>query len=69
VSHPVLAIAKIFICIDDEVERRLRFVFVALRGDKKKGKLSSAIEEATEDWLKKHSREISRITGQISSRS
>jgi predicted transcriptional regulator len=56
--HPVLAMANIFIVIDDDVERRLRLA-VALR-DGKKGDLSATIEEAIKDWLKKHSREIKR---------
>jgi len=50
--------AKIFIVIDDEVERRLRLAVVLLGG--KRGDLSTTIEEAVEDWLKKHSREIKR---------
>jgi len=47
---------KLFIVIDDEVERRLRLATV-LRGGRK-GDLSATIEEAVEEWLKKHSREI-----------
>jgi len=55
---------RLFIVIDDRVERRLRLV-VALRNGKK-GELSSAIEEATEDWLKKHSRQMKRAVKRIS---
>ena len=53
---PVLVMGKLFIVIDDEVERRLRLATV-LRGGRK-GDLSATIEEAVEEWLKKHSREI-----------
>jgi len=49
---------KLFIVIDDEVERRLRLATV-LRGGRK-GDLSSTIEEAVEEWVKKHSGEIKR---------
>jgi len=49
---------KLFIVIDDEVERRLRLATV-LRGGRK-GDLSATIEEAVEAWLKKHSKEIKR---------
>jgi len=48
--------AGVFIVIDDEVEQRLRLA-VALRGGRK-GDLSTTIEEAVEEWLTKHSREI-----------
>jgi len=51
---------KIFIVLDEDVERRLRFGIV-LRGGKR-GDLSSTIQEATEDWLKKHSKETKRMT-------
>ncbi len=51
-------LGKLFIVIDDEVERRLRLA-VVLRGGRK-GDLSSTIEEAVEEWLKKHSGEIKR---------
>jgi len=50
--------AGVFIVIDDDVERRLRLA-VVLRGGRKGG-LSITIEEAVEEWLKKHSREIKR---------
>ena len=39
---------RLFIVIDDSVERRLRLAAVALRGGKR-GDLSSTIEEAVED--------------------
>ncbi|MGO9646362.1 MAG: hypothetical protein ACLPY5_16640 [Candidatus Bathyarchaeia archaeon] len=56
--------AKIFIVIDDEVERRLRLGVVLLGG--KRGDLSSTIEEAVEDWLKKHARQIERAAKRVS---
>ncbi|MFI5450015.1 MAG: hypothetical protein ACHQ03_09685 [Candidatus Bathyarchaeia archaeon] len=49
---------RIFIVIDDNVERRLRLAVVLLGG--RKGDLSSTIEEAIEYWLNKHSRQIER---------
>jgi hypothetical protein len=54
---------RIFIVIDDLVERRLRLA-VVLRGGKK-GELSSTIEEAIEYWLKKHSPQINRAAKRI----
>jgi len=61
----VVVMGRIFLVIDDSVERRLRLASVALRGGKK-GELSSVIEEAIEYWLKKHSREIKRAAKRIS---
>ena len=55
--------ARLFIVIDDGVERRLRLA-VAIRGGKK-GDLSATIEEAVQFWLKKHSRQIERATKHI----
>jgi len=55
---------RIFIVIDDNVERRLRLA-VVLRGGKK-GELSATIEEAIEYWLKKHSRQMKRAVKRIS---
>ncbi len=54
---------RIFIVIDDNVERRLRLA-VVLRGGKK-GELSSTIEEAIEYWLKKHSPQIKHAAKRI----
>jgi len=55
---------RIFIVIDDNVERRLRLA-VVLRGGKK-GDLSSTIEEAIEYWLKKNSLQMKRAAKRIS---
>ena len=43
---------KVFVVLSDEVERKLRLAVVVRLGGKK-GNLSSAIEEAIKDWLKK----------------
>ncbi|MGA3296906.1 MAG: ribbon-helix-helix domain-containing protein [Candidatus Bathyarchaeia archaeon] len=43
---------RIYIVLSDEVERRLRLAVVTRLGGKK-GDLSSAIQEAVVDWLKK----------------
>ena len=43
---------QIYIVLSDEVERKLRLAAVHRLGGKK-GSLSSAIEEAIKDWLKK----------------
>ena len=48
----VMRLGRLYIVISDEVERRLRLEVVKRLGGKK-GALSSAIEEALKDWLKK----------------
>lgn len=63
--NTVVVMGRIFIVIDDNVERRLR-LFVTLRSGKKKGELSSAIEEAIEFWLKKHTRQMEHAVKRIS---
>ena len=47
-----LYLGKLFIVLSDSVERQLRLASVTRLGGKK-GDLSSAIEEAIKDWLKK----------------
>jgi len=61
----VVVMGRMFIVMDDNVERRLRLASVALRGGKK-GELSSVIEEAIEYWLKKHSGQMKRAVKRIS---
>jgi hypothetical protein len=45
-------LGRIYVVLSDEVERRLRLAIVKRLGGKK-GNLSSAIEEAVNDWLSK----------------
>ena len=58
--------ARLFIVVDDDVERRLRLM-IAMRGGKK-GDLSATIEEAVEDWLKKHARHVRSYTRALTKR-
>lgn len=46
---------RIYIVLADDVERRLRLAVVMRLGGKK-GDLSSAIQEAVIDWLKKNAK-------------
>jgi hypothetical protein len=57
-----------YIVLTDETERRLRLAVVTVFGGKK-GDLSSAIEEAVKQWLKKNASEqmiTSWVTKQLS---
>ena len=54
---------RLFIVISDEIERRLRLT-VVIRGGRK-GDLSATIEEAVNEWLKNHAKQIKRSAAKI----
>jgi len=49
---------RLFIVISDEVERRLRLTVVVRGG--RKADLSATIEQAVNEWLKNHAKQIKR---------
>jgi hypothetical protein len=53
---------RLFIVISDEIERRLRLT-VVIRGGRK-GDLSATIEEAVNEWLKNHAKQIKRAAAE-----
>ena len=63
-SEPLkLIMGRLFIVISDEIERRLRLT-VVIRGGRK-GDLSATIEEAVNEWLKNHAKQIKRSAAKI----
>jgi len=58
-----LIMGRLFIVISDEIERRLRLT-VVIRGGRK-GDLSATIEEAVNEWLKNHAKQIKRSAAKI----